>query len=214
MTAISCHCRFRPERAAIFGETGLLAALEERLRRRDTCPAGRSARGHQSWRNEAQAAAASARRQGGTAAPDGGEGSGRPRWCSDRPGRRIVSRRSAARSEAFPRAAARSVEDDAPAVIAVFTIRSEQYGPLQLAAELDGLRQDTYSLPPMPKGAYAEVIKGPARRLEGPLDRSPSRRLSSMRCLPILKRAAKGMRCRCSPLPWSGSTASTTLAAV
>ena len=29
------------------------------------------------------------------------------------------------------------------------------------------MRQDTFSLPPMPKGSYAEVIKGPARRLEG-----------------------------------------------
>ena len=57
--------------------------------------------------------------------------------------------------------------DDALAVAAVFTIRSDNYERLQLAKELDGVRQDTLSLPPMPKGAYAEVIKGPARRLEG-----------------------------------------------
>jgi formylglycine-generating enzyme required for sulfatase activity len=55
----------------------------------------------------------------------------------------------------------------APAVLAVFTIRSDKYEPLQVASQLEGLRQDTFSLPPMPKGSYAEVIKGPARRLEG-----------------------------------------------
>ena len=57
--------------------------------------------------------------------------------------------------------------EDAPAVIAVFTIRSDNYERLQLAPELEGVRQDMLSLPPMPKGSYAEVIKGPARRLEG-----------------------------------------------
>jgi len=56
---------------------------------------------------------------------------------------------------------------DEPAIIAVFTIRSDNYEGLQLAKELEGVRQETFSLPPMPKGSYAEVIKGPARRLEG-----------------------------------------------
>jgi formylglycine-generating enzyme required for sulfatase activity len=57
--------------------------------------------------------------------------------------------------------------EDAPAVIAAFTIRSDNYEGLQVARELDGVRQETFSLPPMPKGSYAEVIKGPARRLDG-----------------------------------------------
>ena len=59
------------------------------------------------------------------------------------------------------------LNDDAAAVIAVFTIRSDNYERLQLAPELEGIHQDTFSLPPMPKGSYAEVIKGPARRLDG-----------------------------------------------
>jgi formylglycine-generating enzyme required for sulfatase activity len=59
------------------------------------------------------------------------------------------------------------LNDDVPAIIAVFTIRSDNYERLQLAKELEGVRQDTLSLPPMPKGSYAEVVKGPARRLEG-----------------------------------------------
>jgi formylglycine-generating enzyme required for sulfatase activity len=57
--------------------------------------------------------------------------------------------------------------EDAPAVIAVFTIRSDNYERFQVAKELDGVRQQTLSLPPVPKGSYAEVIKGPARRLDG-----------------------------------------------
>ena len=59
------------------------------------------------------------------------------------------------------------LNEDAPAVIAVLTIRSDKYEDLQRAKELDGVRQQTFSLPPMPKGSYAEVIKGPARRLDG-----------------------------------------------
>jgi formylglycine-generating enzyme required for sulfatase activity len=59
------------------------------------------------------------------------------------------------------------LKEDPPAIIAVLTIRSDNYERLQLAEELQGVRQETFSLPPMPKGSYAEVIKGPARRLEG-----------------------------------------------
>jgi formylglycine-generating enzyme required for sulfatase activity len=56
---------------------------------------------------------------------------------------------------------------DVPSLIALFTIRSDAYEPLQLARELEGVPQEMLNLPPMPKGAYAEVIKGPAMRLEG-----------------------------------------------
>ena len=59
------------------------------------------------------------------------------------------------------------LNEDVPAIIAVFTIRSDNYERLQLAKELEGVRQDMLSLPPMPKGSYTEVVKGPARRLEG-----------------------------------------------
>jgi hypothetical protein len=59
------------------------------------------------------------------------------------------------------------LKEDTPAVIAVFTIRSDNYERLQLAKELEGVRQQTFSLPPMPKGSCADVIKGPARRLDG-----------------------------------------------
>ena len=57
--------------------------------------------------------------------------------------------------------------DDAPSVIGLFTIRSDNYERLQLAKELDGVRQVTLQPAADAKGAYAEVIKGPAKRLEG-----------------------------------------------
>ena len=59
------------------------------------------------------------------------------------------------------------INTDQPAIIALFTIRSDNYERLQLAPELEGVRQQTFSLPPMLKGSYADVIRGPAQRLEG-----------------------------------------------
>lgn len=59
------------------------------------------------------------------------------------------------------------IASDNPAVAALFTIRSDNYERLQEASELDGVHQETLSLPPMPKGSYADVVKGPLRRLDG-----------------------------------------------
>lgn len=52
-----------------------------------------------------------------------------------------------------------------PSIIAMVTIRSDSYEPLQAARALEGIRQHTYSLPPMPRGSYGELILGPVRRL-------------------------------------------------
>ena len=52
-------------------------------------------------------------------------------------------------------------------LIVLFTIRSDSYERLQEAKSLQGCASIPFDLPPMPKGSYAEVIKGPARRLEG-----------------------------------------------
>ncbi len=72
-----------------------------------------------------------------------------------------------AEAEDFLRLLNDLVTTDDPAVTAVFTIRSDQYEKLQTVETLTGLRQQTYSLPPLPKGVYGHVIKGPARRLAG-----------------------------------------------
>ena len=55
---------------------------------------------------------------------------------------------------------------DDPTVIVIFTIRSDSYDALQNAKALEGLRQVAFSLLPMPRGAYQDVIEGPARRVE------------------------------------------------
>jgi TIR domain len=52
-----------------------------------------------------------------------------------------------------------------PNLIILFAIRSDSYERLQSAPELEGITQDTFSLPPMPRGAFESVIEGPARRL-------------------------------------------------
>ncbi|MCB1477288.1 MAG: TIR domain-containing protein [Rhodobiaceae bacterium] len=54
--------------------------------------------------------------------------------------------------------------EDVP-VIGMITIRSDNYERLQTEAALEGIRSELLSLPPMPGGAYGEVIQGPARRL-------------------------------------------------
>ena len=56
---------------------------------------------------------------------------------------------------------------DKPDLIVLFTIRSDSYERLQEAKQIEDLRKVPFDLSPMPKGAYAEVIKGPARRLQG-----------------------------------------------
>ena len=52
-----------------------------------------------------------------------------------------------------------------PNVIVLFTIRSDSYEQLQMARALEGVRQETFSLPPMPRGAFQTIIEGPAQRL-------------------------------------------------
>jgi WD40 repeat protein len=54
---------------------------------------------------------------------------------------------------------------DDPTVIVIFAIRSDSYDALQSAKALEGLRQVAFSLLPMPRGAYNDVIEGPARRV-------------------------------------------------
>ena len=50
-------------------------------------------------------------------------------------------------------------------VLVLFTIRSDNYERLQSVRSLAGMPQRTFSLLPMPKGSYSEVITGPLRRL-------------------------------------------------
>ena len=56
---------------------------------------------------------------------------------------------------------------DAPPLLALLTIRSDSYEPLQTAPALADVAQQTFSLPPLAQGAYSQVIEGPPRRLAG-----------------------------------------------
>ena len=58
------------------------------------------------------------------------------------------------------------VIEDRPGVVALFTIRSDSYDRLETTKVLEGLRQQTLPLLPMPRGAYQTVIEGPAARLK------------------------------------------------
>jgi len=53
-----------------------------------------------------------------------------------------------------------------PNLIVLFTIRSDSYERLQTAKALEGVRQDTFGLAPMPRGAYQTIIEGPVQRLK------------------------------------------------
>jgi formylglycine-generating enzyme required for sulfatase activity len=56
---------------------------------------------------------------------------------------------------------------DDPSIIAIFAIRSDNYEQLQEAAQLADIHKEPLDLGPMPKGSYAEVVRGPIRRLQG-----------------------------------------------
>lgn len=55
---------------------------------------------------------------------------------------------------------------DSPPIIAALTIRSDSYERLQLDDDCAQARHTIVSLPPMRRGSYVDVVRGPARRLE------------------------------------------------
>jgi formylglycine-generating enzyme required for sulfatase activity len=54
---------------------------------------------------------------------------------------------------------------DAPALIVIWTMRSDSYWQLQEEELLHAITKTPFDLSPMPRGSFSEVIKGPARRL-------------------------------------------------
>ena len=166
-TGTSCRLPIiRPERAAITGKTGLLNALEGAF----------------------QAAKIPIKRTDLRAAIEGGAAKLRPLLQSladkatpaadvkPKPPTLIISidqgeelflAEGQDEARAFLALLRELLNEDAPALIVLFTIRSDAYERLQLAKELEGVRQEMLNLPPMPKGSYAEVIKGPVLRLKG-----------------------------------------------
>jgi WD40 repeat protein len=50
-------------------------------------------------------------------------------------------------------------------LVVVFTIRTDDYEPLQTAAEFEGMAQHIFGLAPIPIGRLGSIIEGPARRV-------------------------------------------------
>src|SRR5277367_283739 len=154
----------RPGRAALTGETGLVNALAAIL----------PARSRAELRAAVQAGASALRpllvelvQAAATRRVAGDE--------SDRPPAFVVAIDQAEElfraegreeSEALLALLADLAAGDDPTAIVIFTIRSDSYDSLQSAKALEGLRQVAFSLLPMPRGAYNDVIEGPARRVE------------------------------------------------
>jgi hypothetical protein len=166
----------RPERAVISGEAGLIASLDRAfktagLRRtrtelRETVETGAAA--------VAAALAELVAAEGLAVEASIHEGNG-TKGRSKPPtlilavdqAEELFHTDGAKQADAFMKLLRDLVTREDLGLIVVFTIRSDAYELLQTAESLQDLRQHTLSLPPMPQGAFAEIIRGPARRLEG-----------------------------------------------
>ena len=158
----------RPERAAISGESGLLRSLQ----------AAMHAQGRIHARAEIRAAVAGG---GRTLLPLLAELVDKARPSTERAaklptlvlpidqGEELFLPEGAAEAEALLALLKDVLTAPAPDLIVIFTMRSDSYERLQTAKALDGIGQQTLSLPPLPKGAYQTVIEGPVERLrDGP----------------------------------------------
>jgi len=160
----------RPDRAVISGETGLLAALE------GACRAGGLTKTRAELRAAIEAGAAGLRPllqtlvDRATPPPDqeAKDAQSKPPMLvlSIDQGEELFLAEGQREAEPFLAILRDLLTADAPAVTALFTIRSDNYERVQVAKALEGVEQQTLGLSPMPKGAYLEVIKGPLRRLE------------------------------------------------
>jgi len=152
----------RPERAALFGENGLLGALEAVL--------------PHATRAEIRAAI----REGGVGVqrllldfrhskaqrPEAGEAEADPPvvvLAIDQ-AEELFRVEGAEESAALLAIIRELALHEAPAVITIFAIRSDSYDSLQHAKALEGLPQSALPLLPMPRVSYKEVIEAPARR--------------------------------------------------
>jgi hypothetical protein len=159
----------RPERAVLTGESGLIASLEQALKQTGL---GRTRADIRKAIESGAASVASVLED--LAKAKTAAGTGDDTKASKPPTlvlavdqvEELFHAEGGEEARAFLDLLGKLVAEDNPALIALFTIRSDSYERLQTAESLQGLRQHMLSLPPMPQGAYAEVIKGPARRRE------------------------------------------------
>lgn len=160
----------RPERAVITGESGLVASLEQALKTAGLARTRAKIRAAVDAGASALTALLTELANAKTPAPltDGAEARKPPTLILpiDQAEELFVAD-GAAQAESFLGLLRDLTANAAPALIVLFTIRSDNYERLQTAKALQGMRQHTLSLAPMPHGTYADVIKGPAQQLKG-----------------------------------------------
>jgi hypothetical protein len=161
----------RPERAAINGETGLLRSLQEAIR----------AQHRTHTRAETRAAIASGAKTllpllaelAEKAKPSGPSGETRVKpptlvLAIDQ-GEEPFLPEGVIEAELLLALLREMLTAAEPGLIVVFTMRSVPTSSCRTEKALDGVRQRTFSLPPLPRGAYQSVIEGPVERLkDGP----------------------------------------------
>ncbi len=153
----------RPERAALTGEHGLAAMLETALKARNIV------------RNRADIRAAVG--QGATAIrpllrqlieTDSGDtaGAGPPTLVVAIDQAEELLPADNAEAGAFLTLLADLAGADDPALLAILTVRSDSFDQLQSRPELAGTQpHHLVDLPPIPSGAFGDIVRGPARRM-------------------------------------------------
>lgn len=158
----------RAERAALTGKTGLLAALEQALR-------GHSLSASRASLKEALSKGAAgllpvlqqlAQRAQPPALPGEAPAKAPALILAVDQAEELFLAEGAVEAAALLQLLCELALAPAPAVILLFTIRSDAFEQLQSAPALDRLALETFSLPPLPRGAYQQVIEGPALRLQ------------------------------------------------
>jgi hypothetical protein len=152
----------RPERAALTGENGLLHALDAVLPSRTRAELRRAILAGAAEVRALLAEFVSASLKGASAAQDGLKPPAVVMAIDQ--AEELFRPDGAGEGEALLTLIRDLTREDAPAVIAIFAIRSDSYDALEHAKPLEGLAQSTLPLLPMPRGAYKDVIEGPARR--------------------------------------------------
>jgi hypothetical protein len=159
----------RPERAAISGDTGLLPALQTALDDAGIGMARSALRtaingGVDTLRPVLQALAKQHTPESGT-----GQSPDTPPTLviSIDQGEELFRSEGHQQAQQLLELLAGLLTTDTPALIVTIAIRSDSYAQLQEAGPLDGVGKTPFDLGPMPHGCYAEVITGPATRLQG-----------------------------------------------
>jgi len=154
----------RPERAALTGEHGFAAMLEAALKSRNIT------RNRADIRAAATAGAAAVRPLlAQLVAPlDAGDGTsaGPPTLVIAVDQAEELLTADNAEAAALLALLADLAKSDDPAVLVIFTVRSDSFEPLQSRSELAGTQpHHLVDLPPTPAGSYGDIIRGPARRM-------------------------------------------------